>query len=291
MKPSRSKRLFFLMLMVPGVLGLVACNDDTIIYANDDVPPPPTGVYSITGDRQVEIRWNPVWLEDVAGYGVYWSDTANGEYTRIATVTGRASDFYVASGLTNGIKRYYAVDAFDEAGNESELSYETVHDTPRPSGTGVFVYAESAQTDQAGLDFSAHATPFFVTSYGSPNADLQFHVSSGILYARGTLISGYLNDIQDLGYTDSMDEVSWAPAYGWSAAPLGVELIPGHTYVVWTWDGFFAKFRVVEIYYSAPQVPSAAEIDWAYQVDQNNPELSSYYVARRTAQGPDGGGS
>ncbi|HMB69817.1 MAG TPA: hypothetical protein VKU85_10915, partial [bacterium] len=55
--------------------------------------------------------------------------------------------------------------------------------------------------------------------------------------------------------------------------PNGVELIPGHTYVVWTHDSYFAKLRVVAIVEKAG-IPSAILFDWAYQVDQGNPELA-----------------
>lgn len=74
-----------------------------------------------------------------------------------------------------------------------------------------------------------------------------------------------------------MDDVSWAPPDGWSVSPYGVELIQGHTYVVWTYDSYFAKFRVVALL-GTGGVPSAAVIDWAYQIDQDNPELKAYRV-------------
>ncbi|MDP6461803.1 MAG: hypothetical protein QGH59_08480, partial [Gemmatimonadota bacterium] len=59
--------------------------------------------------------------------------------------------------------------------------------------------------------------------------------------------------------------------------PTGVELIPGHTYVVWTWDSHFAKFRVTEEYFTTPGIPAGVQIDWAYQTDLDNPELSPAY--------------
>ena len=72
--------------------------------------------------------------------------------------------------------------------------------------------------------------------------------------------------IQDFGYTESLDEITYAPEYGWS--PTGVvEAILGHTYVFWTWDNHFAKFRVTEI------GDDFLTFDWAYQIDPGNPEL------------------
>jgi len=273
-------------IAVFAAFGLFAagCDDDTVIYDLDDPPAVPTGVTTVTGDGFVEIYWNPVWEEDVVGYGVYRSATLEGPYQRIATVQGRDSNYYRDNGRTNGVTIYYAVDAFDDDGDESELSYEDAFDTPRPAGVNLFVFARQEDAGESGIDFSDHALPSFVTAYNATDTDLYFQRLNGVLYAKGTLIGGFWNDIQDLGWTDSMDDVSWSPTDGWSVSPDGVELIEGHTYVVWTWDSYFAKFRVVDILESAPGSPSGARIDWAYQIDQNNPELLNGYTGRRTSR-------
>jgi hypothetical protein len=256
--------------------GLAGCGEDDTVSPRDLPPAVPTGVTTVTGDGWVEIQWNPVREEDVVGYGVYRSRTLEGAYNRIATVEGVESTSYLDTHVINGVTYYYAVDAFDEAGNESDLSYEDAFDTPRPAGTNVVVFALEEVPSSSGIDFSEYDRPGFVTAFDAPGTDVYFHRASGVLYAKGTLIGGFWNDIQDLGYTESMDEISWAPTQGWSVSPLGVELIEGHTYVVWTWDSFFAKFRVVEVLSSLsnPGIPSGARIDWAYQIDPNNPELA-----------------
>jgi hypothetical protein len=258
-------------------------DDDDIIYDFDDPPAVPTGVTTVTGDGFVDIFWNPVYEEDVVGYGVYRSTTLNGTYHRIATVPGRDSDYYRDSGLTNGLTLFYAVDAFDDEGQESELSFEDAFDTPRPAGTNLTVLARQEDPSRAGIDFSDHALPSFVTAYNALDTDVFFHRLDGILYAKGTQIAGSWNDLQDLGWTESMDDVSWAPDQGWSLSPNGVELIEGHTYVVWTWDSYFAKFRVVDIF-DSPVGPTGARVDWAYQIDQNNPELRSFYTKNRKSR-------
>src|SRR5438094_308007 len=56
----------------------------------------------------------------------------------------------------NGVTYWYAVSAYDLAGNESDLSVENVHDTARPAGTGLVLHAVSDEPGQfAGYDFSA----------------------------------------------------------------------------------------------------------------------------------------
>ncbi|HET9887874.1 MAG TPA: hypothetical protein VFR10_10195 [bacterium] len=271
-------------LAVLAALGLLSagCDDnDTVVYNVTVRPAVPTGVTTVTGDGFVDIYWNPVFQENVAGYGVYRSATLNGQYNRIATVTGVESNFHRDTGLVNGVTVFYAVDAFDQQGNESDLSYEDAFDTPRPAGQNVTVAARQVNSGSSAIDFSDYALPTFVTSFTAADADLFFQQSNGVLYAKGTQIAGVWNDIQDLGFTETMDDVSWSPAEGWSIALDGVELIVGHTYVVWTWDSYFAKFRVVQLLGPTIAAPTGAVIDWAYQVDQNNPELISVYNGHR----------
>jgi hypothetical protein len=259
-------------------------DDDTIVYNIDTRPAVPTGVVTVTGDGFVDIYWNPVYQENVVGYGVYRSATIDGAYNRIATVEGRESNYHRDSGLVNGVTVFYAVDAFDQSGMESDLSYEDAFDTPRPAGMNLMVFAFQQDAAHSGIDFSDYALPTFVTGGNAADTDVFFHRLNGVLYAKGTQIAGIFNDLQDLGFTESMDDVSWSPQEGWSISPNGVELIAGHTYVVWTWDSYFAKFRVVEIFESPLGEPQGAIIDWAYQIDQNNPELISVYTGARKSR-------
>lgn len=259
---------------------IFGCDDDTIVYDLDDPPAVPTGVVTVTGDGYVDIYWNPVREQDVEGYGVYRSSVLAGPYQRIATVLGQESTSHRDTGLVNGVTVYYAVDSFDQDGVESALSYEDVFDTPRPAGVNVLVSARQDDAPRSGIDFSDYNLSTFVTAYNAADTDVFFHRLGSVLYAKGTVISGIWNDIQDLGYSESMDDVTWAPDAGWSVSPDGVELIEGHTYVVWTWDSYYAKFRVIDILESVPGSPSGARIDWAYQIDQNNPELKNVPVRR-----------
>lgn len=277
---------FALAIAVLVGLALAGCNDD-VVYVEDGPPAVPAGVATITGDGQVEILWYPVREDDVAGYGVYRSRTLDGAYDRLATVHGADNDSYVDHDVVNGQTYYYAVDAFDRAGHESDLSYEDAFDTPRPAGTGVTLYTMESDPARAGLDWSDWDRGTFVASWNAPDTDLYVQRTAGVLHMVGTEIGGYWNDIQDLGWTSSMDDVSWSPADGWSVSPNGVELIRGHTYAVWTHDNFFAKFRVVDIL-GSPGTPTTVVIDWAYQIDQGNQELRNQRrPERKTVPGSD----
>lgn len=268
--PARTLSIAMTLVGATTLLGHTGCGDQT---APVDPPPVPTGVYTVTGDGWVDVYWEPVRSADLEGYGIYRSNQADGQYQRIGTNRGVESTSFRDEGVTNGITYFYAVDSFNFAGQESALSFEDAFDTPRPAGTGVTVLAKEVDATRSGIDFSSYDTPGFVRPFNDPDTDIVVQRIGGVLFAKGTVIANVPNDIQDLGWTASFDEIGWAPGEGWSVAPNGVELIAGHTYVVWTWNEYFAKFRVTNVTTDAGQNPTGVIIDWAYQIDPGNPEL------------------
>lgn len=257
---------------------LIGCNDctDCRVNAVDDTPPDaPQGVYSVTGNRAVYLYWLRSPENDVNYYWVWRSTEAiEGPYSRLAKVNQPSDEsigtiYYADSPLTNGDTYYYAVTAVDYDGNESyELSRENVFDTPRPEGSGVVVHDFHAQPALAGFDFK-NAT---VRHMDDDLTDIFFEYDTDLnaffVWAR-VFDQNNWTDIQDFGYTESLDELGWAPSEGWSS--LGIlEAIPGHSYYVYTVDKNFAKFRI-----DATDVRSkTATISWAYQTVPNNPELT-----------------
>lgn len=248
---------------------LIAGCDEEPTALRDVIPPAaPRGVYSVTGDRRVDIHWLANTEGDVAGYKVYEAPCARGQSCPYDLVGVTAGTSFGVTGLANGATRYFAVAAYDRAGNESALSPEDIYDTPRPAGYGLILAGFGASPATSGYDFSAYV----VRPYDNQNADIFFGYS-GTIYQMFAAFNDVL--IQDAGYTHSLDEVDFAPTAGWSANGT-VELIEGHSYVAWmTLDNHFAKFRVV----SLTPAPARAVIDWAYQVDAGNREL----VARPAA--------
>ena len=248
-------------------LFLAGCHDTT---APRDTTPPaaPRGLYSITGDRAVTLRWLPNTESDVAGYHVYEAACASGPdcpFARAGATTG--TEFRV-EGLSNGVTRFFAVAAYDRAGNESALSGdfppEDVPDTPRPAGFDRVLdnYLDSPST--SGYDFSAYA----VVPYDDSEADIFFGARDNqfVMFAPFTD-----TELQDAGYASSLDAVDFAPSDGW--APSGTaEMIVGHCYVVKvlrSGESHYAKFRVTSV------GPSRVKFDWAYQIDRDNGELAA----------------
>lgn len=254
------------LLLLVAMLALSGCNDET---APRDVNPPaaPRGFRSVTGDNTVYLSWLANTESDVAGYRIYQAPCASGSscpYTRIGSVSGRTATDFTVTGLTNGVTAYYAVAAYDFAGNEGDLSYQDVFDTPRPEGFGARLSSYLTSPSVAGWDLSAAQ----VRAWDAATTDI-FYGDNGSVSQM--FVPDFQTDIQDAGYATTLDAVDFAPSAGWS--PTGsVELIVGHCYIVWTRDNNYAKFRVTQF---IPQSsgPPVVEFDWAYQVAAGNPEL------------------
>ncbi len=272
---SLPNRLGF--LLVGAVLLATGCGDDEVGVVDREAPPNPSGVYSITGNGSVEVHWSPLVGADVAGYTVYAArDPDSVGMFPIGQVFGEEADTFVDSGIPNGVTWYYGVTAFDHDGNESgfqgeEYVGEVVHDTPRPSGAGLTLYSPGERFSESAVDWSEYAGGRDGLAVPFDDSQADFIIlddeKSDLLFLQGTTISvgdsAFENDIQDFGFTQSLDEVDWAPSEGWARAP--VELIAGHAYIVWTWDDYYAKFRVSGL------TATSATLEWAYQATDDYP--------------------
>jgi hypothetical protein len=256
-------RTRWIVLSAAAVIGLGGCMDET---APRDVVPPaaPRGLVSVTGDHAAYLSWYANTEPDVAGYRIYQSDCASGPNCKYLPLGTTTATRFTVSGLSNGVTRYFAVAAYDYAGNQSDLSANDVFDTPRPEGTGAALANVQAAPAGAGWDFSAETT----RAWDQATTDMYFSWNGSVAIMA---VPDLQTDIQDAGYASSLDAVDFAPSAGWS--PTGtVELIRGHCYIVWTRDDHYAKFRVTDL--TLPnQGPASVRFDWAYQVDPTNREL------------------
>jgi len=234
----------------------LGCHERERIVGVDAVPFRVDGVHSVTGDGEVTIDWRENQESDISYYKIYRNGAPTGTFSLVGTST---TSPFVDHSVTNGVTYYYAVSAVDDAGQESaELSFENVFDTPRPEGTNLTLTNANTNDALSGLDFGDRSRQ------GSANVqtDLYYAASSGsyLVYAVGGTL------IQDSGYI-ALRDVDFAPPSGWSADGI-VEAIPGHSYIVLTTDNHYAKFEVVS------RDANAMVIDWAYQIDPENPELA-----------------
>jgi hypothetical protein len=250
-------RTLLLALGLAAVALTTGCNDKDRVFDSNNPPHDVEGVYSVTGDQKVTIYWRENQDNDIDYYKVYRNNAPTGTFTLIGNANQPP---FVDTNVTNGSTYFYAVSAVDNHGEESvNLSYENVFDTPRPEGSNVTLTDASVTPATAGWDFSA----FGRVSSTSAAADIYFDASSGALVYAGTGVK-----IQDAGLMDLVDVDFGPPATdGWSADGI-VEAIPGHSYIVLTANNHYAKFEVVS------KAAGSIVIDWAYQIDPDNPELA-----------------
>lgn len=239
------------------ILSFTGCDihEPHYYYADTTPPKPPVNIKVFNGDNRVDIAWSHNREEDLSGYNVYYAYSYSGKYTLI----GSAYDnYFIDDGASNGNTYYYAVTAFDYNGNESELSYDVIYSTPRPEGFNNSIFDYRRFPNNSGYSFSKYA----VLPYDDLNTDFFFENYQGTFYLNVWDDS----DIQDMGLTYDIYDISYAPASGWSSSK-DVLAKQGHTYVIWTWDNHFAKIRIKTI------TPDRIVFDWAYQLVEGEPQL------------------
>jgi hypothetical protein len=241
------KTKYFLNLII--IIGLAGC-------ADSQPPAVPRGLRSITGDEEILLTWYENTEPDFAGYRIYRCLTPAGYYEEIGETD---LDYFLDYGVINGQTYFYAISAFDTHGNESDLSYEVIYDTPRPEGYNEKIFDYNEYPECAGWNFSEYS----YIPYDDPACDFYYGYDATGHYLYIGRSGGLL---QDFGYTESLNDITYAPEQGWSSTGTA-EAILGHTYVFWTWDNHFAKIRITSL------SSNFIVFDWAYQIDPGNPEL------------------
>ncbi len=263
----KAENLLYKIILLISIIFLFTYCDSKIVEYDTTPPDHPKNVVAYPGDNLVEIYWDVVPENDVAGYNVYYSDSYWGEYKLIGNTT---NNYYVDSEARNGEKYYYGVAAYDYDGNESELSYEEVYGVARPEGMNQAIFDYLKFPDNAGYDFSEYLVVPYDANDDNASADFFFENSAGTFYLNVWDDS----DIQDMGATESFLDIVYAPVSGWVPLVEGenvkyTEAIVGHTYVIWTWDNHYAKVRINSI--SNERIV----FDWAYQLLEGEPQLKT----------------
>lgn len=259
------------MFLLVAALVMAGCGDDSVTIF-DPVPAAPQNIQSITADGEIYIYFNGLYERDIDEYWIYRSAQEFDGYEHIGTVLAESNPYgdtlfyyeFIDPDVINGVTYYYSVAAVDMAGQVSELSAETIWDTPRPEGYANIFY-DNDNPQSAGFNFASQT----VVNSRSVAADIWLgYLVDSIGTTRYINVGDTLTDIQDMGYTSDFDEISFSPEFGWSE--LGYfELIEGHTYVIWTFDDHYAKVRVESINPSGYVV-----LRWGYQVDEGNLQLA-----------------
>ena len=268
-------RTILLLLMAAMMVAMIGCSneEDKIINVNDPAPQPPQGVYTITGDDSVFIYWSGPYESDIVEFIIWRSAEEVDNYTEIGRRTADANPNlhlilyhpgFVDVQVDNGETYFYAISSVDKRGQVSDLSAETVDDTPRPDGM-MTLYDVAIEQSRSAFDFSEHR----VIDAGESAADVYVDRVDSVFYVNAA--NDYV-DLQSMGYQNNFDSIGWAPQQGFSG--LGwEEVVIGHTYVVRISDATdrvnYAKIRAI----SRSNGEGTVDFQWAYQTDDDNPEL------------------
>ncbi len=238
------------MVFIAGVIGFLGCHRTTYPLL------PPSDVESISSDNEIILLWSDVDNPHVVSYRIYRSDRPYGYFELIDEVT---TNSYVDRDVVNGTTYYYALSSVDEYGNESDLTSYPIFDTPRPErhNQRVFSYSYSHDT----LGYSGYLLSEF-TPVRMDEGDFYFTYENGV----PMIICAPSTYIQDLGETEDLTDINWAPEDGWTQGR--VQAFSGHSYVIWTQDNHFAQIRILSI------TDEYMLFDVAYQTDPGNHELS-----------------
>ncbi len=179
-----------------------------------------------------------------------------------------APEFLVAA-LANGVPRCYGVAAESIEGWESLWSPIRA-DTPRDDARNIVVYAFQADQSRSGFRFAMSGQLGLVLDGG--RTDIDFWVDrdgNGDFFMvperAGTGVILYSNEP-----VDDLTSIDFAPDVSFSTA--AIQAVPGFGYV-FEMDGGdgFARFGGIRITHVGQDF---LILDWSYQVDPGNPELS-----------------
>ncbi|MBI9070505.1 MAG: fibronectin type III domain-containing protein [Melioribacteraceae bacterium] len=252
-----SKITLHLLLTLTLAFGFTACDDDDDdhIFIDNEAPSAPTNLKIYTGDGELHVTWDFSPEEDVDGYSIYESDD-NNNFTRLTDVNYDVN-YYIDSGLDNGRVVYYAVTAFDASGNESDLSLDEAVGITRPEGKNQVIKDYLRFPGLSGFTFN----DFSAVSFDSDICDFFFENYENTYYINVWDDS----ELQDMGSTQDIYEIEFAPDGGWIPLVSGenvkyTEAIIGHTYVIWTFDGYYGKIRINSL------TGETMSFDWAFQL-------------------------
>jgi hypothetical protein len=181
------------------------------------------------------------------------------------------SEDFLASGLPNGAPRCFAVSAVSFDGHESDWTVPR-SDTPRPDARNFLLFASQEDVATSGFSFYVPSSGELGVVLSGNRTDIDFRVdrqSDGSMWLvpvrTGTVLALYsvdpLTDLTSIDIAPPDDEFSAG----------AIEAVPGYGYVFRTLIGgqyHYAGLRVTNV--SSDYII----VDWSYQRDPGNPELS-----------------
>jgi hypothetical protein len=278
-------------LALATLLGIVitGCDGDTTVVEPGDLNPP-LGLWSVTGDGQVDLAWYTSNYEsDLSGYCIYGAEGAYwnlDSQSSIPTVFDSIGCMAVSSpsgeiqgvtitGLTNGQTYSFLIVAAKSDWSEISYTSNIVVDTPRPDVISLALYNQNRGLGDCALKFSLTSPYIEVVDDTDVGAAVMFESFNAGAGKRSGLVGvDGRAQVQDLGFMSDWDLADEAPTQGYPASDFSVTAIAHHVYAVKTSGGHYAKIYVQSIIGDPDGNTDVATVWVAYQTDPGNPELA-----------------
>ncbi|HEX6535075.1 MAG TPA: hypothetical protein VF041_10775 [Gemmatimonadaceae bacterium] len=257
--------------------GVESDGTNVVVVDEGNRLPAPSGLASVSLDQAIQLSWSsdartarPELFDYYRVYSTpYDLDRDVCEDGWVLEGTTVSEDF-IASGLPNGAPRCFAVSTVSRDGHESDWTTPRA-DTPRYDARNVLLWDAQTDLTASGFAFELPATGELGAVVSGSRGDIDFRVdraSDGSLWMTpvrpGTSVALYGSiAVEDL------TSIDWAPLNGYSTG--AIEAVPGYGYV-------YEMQHTDGLHYGAVRVTAVGAdyviLDWAYQTDPGNPELS-----------------
>jgi hypothetical protein len=240
--------------------------------------PAPNTLVSVSLDGAVQLSWSsngrtsdPTIFSYYRIYSTEYDLDANLCDDLLWVLEGSTvSEDFIATGLPNGAPRCFAVSTISTDGHESVWSVPRA-DTPRFDARNVVISAMQSSLGTSGFRFELPGAPTFGTVTSGDRTDIDFRMerhNDGSLWFHpvraGTRVALYGNSV----VTD-LTSIDIAPISGYSTGDI--EALPGFAYVFETTFSGALQYGAVRVTHTQADY---VILDWAYQTDPGNPELT-----------------
>jgi len=245
----------------------------------------PEGLVPVSLNMAVQLSWLPNARSGSGAalfqyYRVYSTDynTGTGLCAASWVLEGTTvSEDFIASGLTNGVSRCFAVSAVSTDGHESDWSVPT-YDTPRYDARNIVIDAFQVTPATSGFLFYDASNLVLGEVTSGSRADIDFSVDR---HGDGTF---WLKPVRAgtgviaLGAIADLTSIDVAPTTGYATPEVQALIGNGYVWQMTQSDGLhYGGLRVTAL------GSGYVVVDWSYQSAAGNPEL------RRVSQGQRGG--
>ena len=208
------------------------------------LPAAPAGLSAAPGNGQVGLNWTPV--SGATSYNIYTGTGSGAEGGAPVSVSGGNSSGVTVTGLTNGTKYFFvvqAVNASGHGGNSNEANATPVLPVPvAPTGVSAVPGNASVTLSWTASSLATGYSVYAGTASGAEAPPVVLSVSGGS--STGGVVTGLANGTKyyfvvqatnSSGHSSNSNEASSTPVLPVPAAPTGLSASAGDTTATLSW--------------------------------------------------------